>query len=317
MSQKSSEARPQISVIVPVYNEALSLEELVEWISSSLNDRYPHEVLLIDDGSSDGSWEKIRELSSRYKEVRGIRFQRNYGKSTALQVGFEEAKGDFVATMDADLQDDPREIPSMIDRLNEGYDLVSGWKKNRKDPLNKTLPSRFFNWFTSKATGIRLNDFNCGLKVYRRDVVKRLDLYGELHRFIPLLAKWEGYGRIGEKAVQHHPRKHGETKFGVSRFMHGFLDLVSLLFVNNYLRRPMHFFGTIGVLLLVAGGGINVYLAIIKFFYGASISGRPLLMLGILLMVLGVQIFSIGFLGELINKQQASGRKPNIRERAG
>lgn len=315
MSDKNLENLPDVSVVIPLYNEAPSLIELTEWILDELTDSFNIEIIFVDDGSTDDSWEVVKNLSYRFEEVQGTRLQRNYGKSTALQVGFEQARGEYVATLDADLQDDPAEIPEMIAMMGEDYDLISGWKKERKDPLSKTIPSKFFNWITSLTSGIELNDFNCGLKVYRKRVVKRLDLYGELHRFIPLLAKWEGYNRIGEKAVKHHPRKHGNTKFGLSRFMHGFLDLVSLLFINNYLQRPMHFFGSMGVLLLLAGGGINTYLAAIKIFYGASISGRPLLMLGILFMVLGVQLFSIGFLGELINKQQESTRRPNIEER--
>jgi glycosyltransferase involved in cell wall biosynthesis len=284
-------------------------------VHEALDDKYNFELIFVDDGSSDGSWEEIEKVSCEKEFVRGVRLQRNYGKSSALQVGFEKAKGSYIATMDADLQDDPSEIPEMLQQLKDGnLHLVSGWKKTRHDPISKTIPSRFFNWVTSLVTGIKLNDFNCGLKVYRRDVIKNIYLYGELHRYIPFLTKLEGYNRIGEKVVEHHPRKHGKTKFGISRFMHGFLDLLTLLFVNRYLQRPMHFFGTLGFLFLVAGALINLYLTIDKIFYGANLGDRPLLLLGVMLMVLGAQIFSIGFLGELIQKGNEKKQKPNIKD---
>lgn len=309
-----TDTEPEISVVIPLLNEEESLEELSQKIDEALSGEYHIEVLFVDDGSTDQSWDVIRELVKEKSHVKGIRLQRNYGKSTALQTGFEQAAGTFIVTMDADLQDDPFEIPDMVNQLKQGKDLVSGWKKKRHDPWNKTLPSKFFNWVTSKVTGIELHDFNCGLKAYKREVVESLSLYGELHRYIPLLAKWEGYDRIGEQVVRHHPRKYGETKFGLSRFMHGFLDLITLVFVNNYLQRPMHFFGTLGFLFLVVGGLINLYLTIMKLFFGESLSGRPLLLLGVMLMVLGAQIFSIGFLGELINKARGRPQKPNIKE---
>lgn len=309
-----TDTEPEISVVIPLLNEEESLEELSQKIDEALSEEYHIEVLFVDDGSTDQSWDVISELVKEKSHVKGIRLQRNYGKSTALQTGFEQAAGTFIITMDADLQDDPFEIPDMVNQLKQGKDLVSGWKKKRHDPWNKTLPSKFFNWVTSKVTGIDLHDFNCGLKAYKREVVESLSLYGELHRYIPLLAKWEGYDRIGEQVVRHHPRKYGETKFGLSRFMHGFLDLITLVFVNNYLQRPMHFFGTLGFLFLVIGGLINLYLTIMKLFFGESLSGRPLLLLGVMLMVLGAQIFSIGFLGELINKARGRPQKPNIKE---
>lgn len=309
-----TDTEPEISVVIPLLNEEESLEELSQKIDEALSEEYHIEVLFVDDGSTDQSWDVISELVKEKSHVKGIRLQRNYGKSTALQTGFEQAAGTFIITMDADLQDDPFEIPDMVNQLKQGKDLVSGWKKKRHDPWNKTLPSKFFNWVTSKVTGIELHDFNCGLKAYKREVVESLSLYGELHRYIPLLAKWEGYDRIGEQVVRHHPRKYGETKFGLSRFMHGFLDLITLVFVNNYLQRPMHFFGTLGFLFLVIGGLINLYLTIMKLFFGESLSGRPLLLLGVMLMVLGAQIFSIGFLGELINKARGRPQKPNIKE---
>ncbi|NGP75959.1 glycosyltransferase family 2 protein [Balneolaceae bacterium YR4-1] len=304
-----------LSVVVPLLNEEHSLAKLAEKVEEALSESFRFELIFVDDGSTDHSWKEIEQLSQKCNWVHGIRFLRNYGKSTALQAGFERSRGRYVATMDADLQDDPFEIPEMIRMIKEeGYHLVSGWKKERHDPLSKTIPSRFFNKVTSWVTGIKLNDFNCGIKAYKREVIENIHLYGELHRYIPLLAKWEGYDKIGEKVVKHHSRKFGKTKFGLSRFMHGFLDLVSLVFVNNYLQRPMHFFGTIGVLLLVVGGIINLYLAIDKIVYGAILGDRPLLLLGVMLMVLGAQIFSIGFLGELFFKNRREHRDPNIKE---
>lgn len=311
---KSEHQEIELSVVVPLLNEEQSLELLTEKVQESLADAYRFELIFVDDGSTDGSWQQIRKLSERYSWVNGVRFLRNYGKSSALQAGFERSRGRYVVTMDGDLQDDPNEIPEMLKMLKDGHDLISGWKKERHDPISKTIPSRFFNKVTSWVTGIKLNDFNCGLKAYRREVVESIHLYGELHRYIPLLAKWEGYNRIGEKVVKHHPRKYGKTKFGLSRFMHGFLDLITLVFVNRYLQRPMHFFGTIGFLLLVIGGIINSYLAIEKIFYGAVLGDRPLLLLGVMLMVLGAQIFSIGFLGELFFRSHNDLKKPNIKE---
>lgn len=304
----------ELSVVVPLLNEEQSINKLAQKVQESLSDDYRFELIFVDDGSTDQSWQQIKNLSGRHSWVKGIRFLRNYGKSTALQAGFDYCRGKFVATMDADLQDDPFEIPEMVEMLKQGYHLVSGWKKERHDPVSKTIPSRFFNKITSWVTGIKLNDFNCGLKVYRREVLQSIQLYGELHRYIPALAKWEGYDKIGEKVVKHHPRKFGKTKFGLSRFMHGFLDLVSLMFVNNYLQRPMHFFGSVGFLFLVLGACINLYLAIDKLFYGAILGNRPLLLLGVMLMVLGAQIFSIGFLGELFFKNHNDYKKPNIKE---
>lgn len=304
----------ELSVVVPLFEESKSLPELVEQIAESLRE-FTFELILVDDGSKDDSWDVIKELRSAYPWVKGVSLQRNYGKSTALQAGFDVARGRYVATLDADLQDDPSEIPSMIDMLKSGHDLVSGWKKQRKDPVSKTIPSRFFNTVTRWVTGINLHDFNCGLKVYRREVIENIHLYGELHRYVPLLAQWEGYDRIAEKVVQHHPRKYGQTKFGLSRFMHGFLDLLTIMFVHNYMSRPMHFFGSLGVLSLIVGGVINFYLSYMKVIYDEPLANRPLLFLGIMLVVIGVQFFSIGFLGDMINKSQVQRRKPNIRDR--
>jgi glycosyltransferase involved in cell wall biosynthesis len=311
----SDTAYPQISVIVPVLNEEESIEELSHQIISALSEAYTFEIIFVDDGSDDGSWQIVETLSKKENNIKAIRFLRNYGKSTALQAGFKEADGRCIATIDADLQDDPAEIPEMIEMLGDGYDLVSGWKKERHDPLSKTLPSLFFNKVTARLTGIDLNDFNCGLKVYKREVIEHIQLYGERHRYIPLLAKWQGYDRIGEKAVNHRPRKYGTTKFGFSRFMHGFLDLITLIFVSKYQQRPMHFFGSIGFIFLLVGGLVNSYLAIDKIFFGANLGDRPLLLLAVMLMVLGAQFFSIGFLGELFYKHRSHSSNPNIQDK--
>ena len=312
--EHSNTTSVELSVVVPLLNEDESIEELAEKVCEALED-YDYEIIFVDDGSTDASWQEIKNVSQGDANIFGIQLQRNYGKSSALQAGFEKCRGQYIATMDADLQDDPFEIPQMLQQLKEqDLHLVSGWKKKRHDPISKTVPSRFFNRVTSMVTGIDLNDFNCGLKVYRRDVVDHIYLYGELHRYIPFLAKLEGFDRIGEKVVKHHPRKYGETKFGISRFMHGFLDLLSLLFVNRYLQRPMHFFGTLGFLFLVVGGIINVYLSVEKIFFDQPLGDRPLLLLGVMLMVLGAQVFSIGFLGELIQKRNEKQQKPNIKE---
>lgn len=303
-----------VSIVIPVFNEEESLPELEKAIAKALNNNFSYEIIFVDDGSSDGSWAQIKSLSESKEFIRGISFTHNYGKSVALQAGFEVVNGEFVVTMDSDLQDDPNEVPEMIEILKSGYDLVSGWKKERHDPISKTIPSKFFNFITRKVAGIELHDFNCGLKAYRAEVIENIYLYGELHRYIPMLAKREGYSRITEKVVKHHARKYGKTKFGLSRFMNGFLDLVTITFVQKYLQRPMHFFGTVGVLLLLAGGFINLYMVYLKYFMNQGIGDRPLLFLGILLMVVGVQFFSTGLIGELINKNNVEDQKPRIRE---
>lgn len=292
--------RPDISVLVPVYNEVESLGELVHEIESACAaGSYSYEILFVDDGSSDGSWEEIERLRANDLRVRGIRFQRNYGKSAAIAVGFQEVRGRYVVTMDADLQDDPAEIPGLIAYLEDGYDLVSGWKKERKDPFIKTVTSRFFNLTTRVVSGIPLHDFNCGLKAYQRTVVRRLKVYGEMHRYLPVLAKWEGFSKIAEHPVNHRARKYGYTKFGLERFIRGFLDLISVFFLTRFAVRPMHFFGTLGTLSFVGGFAINLYLTI-EWLGGRPIGRRPLLFLGMLLIILGVQLFSTGLLGEMI-----------------
>ncbi len=313
MSNTSAE-KPQLSIVIPLLNERESLYELYNSVDMALGHLYKFEIIFVDDGSNDGSWEIIRKLASEHSDVRGLKFRRNYGKSSALQKGFEQVRGDYIVTMDADLQDDPAEIPDMIAMLQNDYDLISGWKKKRHDPISKTIPSKLFNIGTSWVTGIRLHDFNCGLKAYRRDVIDSIYLYGEMHRYVPLLANWEGFGRIGEKVVNHHPRKYGHTKFGVSRGMKGFLDLMSLMFINKFVQRPMHFFGSIGSVSLLIGGGITLYLTLMRLFFHEYLTNRPLFLFGIMLLLLGVQFFSIGFLGELIIKHKAEEKKINIKD---
>jgi glycosyltransferase involved in cell wall biosynthesis len=304
-----------ISIVVPLLNEEDSLRELYERIVAHIPGGFVYEIWFIDDGSTDGSWGVISQLAASDTNVHGMRFRRNYGKSAALQMGFDKARGEFIVTMDADLQDDPAEIPGLIARLEDGLDLVSGWKKVRYDPITKTIPSRFFNAVTRWVSGIPLHDFNCGLKAYRRDVVKDVNVYGEMHRYVPLLAHWQGYRRIGEQVVAHHPRKHGKTKFGLSRFINGFLDLVSIVFINKYLQRPMHFFGGLGTLFFIVGALITTYLVAMRVFFNEYLSGRPLFILAIFMVVLGVQLFSTGLLAEMMTRNRSRGNDVNVRER--
>lgn len=305
----------ELSVVIPLYNEELSLRELFDNLRRGLNftgGRY--ELIFVDDGSTDGSARVLRELRGRDNRVKVIRFRRNYGKSAALAVGFQHAKYEHVATLDADLQDDPHEIPRLIDELKKGYDLISGWKRKRFDPISKTIPSRFFNFVTSVLTGVRIHDFNCGLKVYRKEVVKEITLYGELHRYIPVLAHWRGF-RIGELAIQHHPRKYGKTKFGIGRFWKGFLDLLTVLFTTRYFRRPLHLFGLWGLFFALVGLVITVWLVVEWFMGLTALANRPLLLAGIMLIIVGIQFTSIGLLGELISKiGKASAEEYSIRE---
>jgi glycosyltransferase involved in cell wall biosynthesis len=292
--------RPDVSLVIPLLDEAESLPELADRIRAALDGAgRSFEVWMVDDGSTDSSWDVIRALHRADPRFAGVRFRKNYGKSAALAIGFKHARGRYVVTLDADLQDDPAEIPEMVRRLEAGADLVSGWKQTRHDPLSKTIPSRFFNGVTRLVSGIPLHDFNCGLKAYRADVVKHVRVYGELHRYIPLLAKWEGYDRIEEQVVQHHKRKHGRTKFGLERFIRGFLDLITVVFVTRFGRRPMHFFGGLGTLSFLGGFAISLYLSV-GWFLGTPIGNRPLFFLGIMLVILGVQLFLAGFLGEMI-----------------
>ncbi len=309
-----------ISIIVPVYNEEESLNELTNWIEKvCVAHNFLFEVIFIDDGSTDTSWQVISDLSKEYITVKGIKFRRNYGKAAALNVGFEKAKGDVVITMDADLQDSPDEIPELYRMIKEEkYQLVSGWKKKRNDPLNKRLPSKLFNLFTQKISGIKLHDFNCGLKAYDKNVVKSIEVYGEMHRYIPVIAKWNGFKRIGEKVVTHYPRKFGVTKFGMERYMKGYLDLISITFVSKFGKRPMHLFGALGTLLFMIGFVIAVYLAYAKIFMEAyRMTDRPLFYLGLLAMIIGSQLFVTGFLAEMIARNNPNRNHYNIEGKLG
>jgi len=314
-SKSSSHPKtPFVSIVVPLYNEEESLRELTYQIVGVVKEMgNPYEIIFIDDGSSDRSFEVLKELHKENSRVKVIQFRRNFGKSAALSVGFKEASGEFIISMDADLQDDPKEIPDLIAALGDHYDLVSGWKKKRFDPLSKTLPSRFFNFVTGKMTGIPIHDFNCGLKAYRNVVVKSLSVHGELHRFIPVLALWAGY-RVTERVVQHHPRKFGKTKYGISRFFNGFLDLLTVLFTTRYLRRPLHLFGVWGIISFVIGAAIDLYLIVERILGLTSLSDRPLFLVGFLLIIIGVQFVSIGLLGEMITRQERDEEVYSIRE---
>jgi glycosyltransferase involved in cell wall biosynthesis len=298
-----------ISIVVPLLNEEESLPELCAWIEKmAFENNYTYEIILIDDGSVDDSWKVIQLLSEKNPQIKGIKFQRNYGKSAALNEGFKVATGDVVITMDADLQDSPDEIPGLRKMIIEDkFDLVSGWKKKRHDPIGKTLPSKFFNWVTQWATGIKLHDFNCGLKAYKLKVVKNIEVYGEMHRYIPVIAKWTGFKKIGEKVVEHRARKYGTSKFGVERFIKGFLDLASILFVGRFGKRPMHFFGSWGTLSFIFGFIVFVYLTLSKFFFDKTgLTQRPLFFFAILAMIIGTQLFLTGFLAELITRNSNS-----------
>ncbi len=322
-----------LSIIIPLYNEAESLPELKAWIDRSLQG-FTYELIFVDDGSTDGSWEEISRLASLARndkddarndagEVRGIRFRRNYGKSAALYEGFAAAKGDIVITMDADLQDSPEEIPEMVRMIREeGYDLVSGWKQHRKDnALTKNLPSKLYNWTARKVTGIKLHDMNCGLKAYRQEVVKNIEVYGEMHRYIPYLAKNAGFGKIGEKPVHHQKRKYGVSKFGLDRFVHGFLDLMSLWFLSRFGGKPMHFFGTSGILMFLVGFVMTIWIIVAKLVHQAqglkfrAVTDQPLFYLALLAVVLGVMLFLAGFLGEMIARSAPERNRYQVKER--
>ena len=308
---------PDISVVVPLYNEEQSLPELTAWIDRVARDHgLSYEIIFVDDGSSDGSWVVIGQLRQQFPAVRAIGFARNYGKSAALFCGFEAAQGEVVFTMDADLQDSPDEIPAMRRMiLDEGYDLVSGWTSKRFDPVGTRWPSKFFNWTARVASGIRLHDFNCGLKAYRRKVVKSIEVYGEMHRFIPILARKAGFRRIGEKVVEHRPRKYGQSKFGLERMLKGYLDLITVLFMSHFGRSPMYFFGGLGTLMFLFGGGTTVWVIAAKLWKQAHglplrpVADQPLFYLAMLAVVLGVQLFLAGFLGELINRGSSDRNK--------
>jgi glycosyltransferase involved in cell wall biosynthesis len=297
-----------VSIVIPLLDEDESLKELHAWILKVFaNWNKSFEIVFIDDGSQDNSWKVIKELQQSHTNIKGIKFARNYGKSAALNEGFKITEGDVVITMDADLQDSPEEIPELYNMImNEGYHIVSGWKKKRFDPLSKTIPTKIYNGVTGWITKVKLHDMNCGLKAYKGEVVKSIEVYGEMHRYIPVIAKWAGYNKIGEKVVQHQARKYGRTKFGLSRFVYGFLDLFSIMFMGKFGKRPMHFFGAIGTLLSFVGFVILFYLSINKIIFSTyQIASRPLFYLGILCIIIGVQLFIAGFLAELITRNSA------------
>lgn len=293
----------ELSVVIPLLNEAESLPELEAWLRRVLEseNKFDYEIIFIDDGSTDASWKIIEGLRANNPRVRGIKFRRNYGKSAALYEGFAAAQGRVVFTMDADLQDSPDELPALYKMITEeGYDLVSGYKEKRHDPLSKTLPTKLFNAATRYMSGIQLRDFNCGLKAYHSDVIKNIEVYGEMHRYIPVIAKWAGFVKIGEKVVEHRPRKYGVTKFGLERFVNGFLDLLSITFVGKFGKRPMHLFGTIGTLSFLLGFGLLFYLSMAKIFYKEyGITERPMFYFGMLMLIVGTQLFMTGFLAEM------------------
>jgi glycosyltransferase involved in cell wall biosynthesis len=316
-----------ISVIIPLLNEAESLPELCAWIERVMNENnFSYEIVMVDDGSTDDSWKIIEELKAKNPAVKGIRFRRNYGKSAALNVGFEACQGDVVITMDADLQDSPDEIPELYHMItDEGYDLVSGWKKKRYDSkLAKNIPSKFFNWTTRRMSGIYLHDFNCGLKAYRNEVVKSIEVYGEMHRYIPVIAKWAGFTKIGEKVVHHQKRKYGVTKFGWDRFVNGFLDLLTISFVSKFGKKPMHFFGVGGTLSFLTGFVIAIWLIVAKLVnlhrgveHFRQVTEQPLFYIALLAMVFGLMLFLAGFLGELIARSAGDRNKYQIATRIG
>jgi glycosyltransferase involved in cell wall biosynthesis len=310
-----------LSVIIPLFNEDESLPELAAWIERVVNaNGYSYEVIMIDDGSTDNSWNVIESLRAQNPNIRGIKFQRNYGKSAALNEGFKAAQGDVIITMDADMQDSPDEIPELRKMIiEEGYDLVSGWKKKRYDnTLTKNIPSKLFNAAARKSSGIKLHDFNCGLKAYRKKVVKSIEVYGEMHRYIPILAKWAGFRKIGEKVVEHRARKFGVTKFGWERFVNGFLDLFSIMFVGKFGKRPMHFFGLWGSIVFFLGLVIWTYLFVAKFaFLKYNMTDRPIFYVGVISLVIGTQLFLAGFLGELISRNSAERNSYLIEEKIG
>jgi len=313
----------QISLIIPLLNEEESLPELQAWIDRVMQaNQFTYETLFVDDGSTDNSWEVIKSLQEKYSTVQGIKFRRNYGKSAALNQGFLECNGDVVITMDADLQDSPDEIPELYRMITEDdFDLVSGWKQKRFDPITKTLPTKLFNAVTRKMSGIELNDFNCGLKVYKKKVVKSIEVYGEMHRYVPVIAKWSGFKNIGEKVVQHQARKYGTTKFGLSRFINGFLDLVSIFFIGKFGKRPMHFFGAIGTILFALGFCSALFIGLMKIIRlnqgnpTTLVTDNPFFYISLTSIVLGTMLFLAGFLGELIARNSGDRNKYHVEER--
>ncbi len=300
----------KISIVIPLFNEEESISELAQWIDKVLKkNNLSYEIIFVDDGSNDSSWSVIKNIKNDNPNVYGIKFRRNYGKSAALNVGFSKASGDVVITMDADLQDSPDEIPELYNLItNDNYDLVSGWKKKRYDPITKTIPTKLFNWAARKASGINLNDFNCGLKAYNKNVVKSIEVYGEMHRYIPILAKWAGFKNIGEKVVEHQSRKYGVTKFGFERFINGFLDLLTVTFISRFGKKPMHIFGTLGTLMFILGLTLFLYIGGTKLYYiynslpAKNIADQSAFFIALTTMVIGVQLFLSGFIAELVSR---------------
>ncbi|MFI5171094.1 MAG: glycosyltransferase family 2 protein [Chitinophagales bacterium] len=315
----------QLSLIIPVLNEEESLPELTQWIERIMQEnKFSYEIIFVDDGSKDNSWKIINDLNKINSAVKGIKFRRNYGKSAALNEGFELAQGDVVITMDADMQDSPDEIPGLYKMVvDNDFDLVSGWKKTRHDPVSKTIPSKFFNRTTSLITGIKLHDFNCGLKAYKKAVVKSIEVYGEMHRYIPLIARTEGFNKIGEKVVEHRARKYGKSKFGWERFMKGFLDLISIMFVSKFGKKPMHLFGTMGFLSFLVGGIITIWLItdkLIKMNSGEKfrqVTDQPLFYIALVAIIVGVQLFVAGFIGELVTRNSPVRNSYQVDKRVG
>ena len=313
-----------LSIVIPLLNEAESLPELTSWIDKVMTENnYSYEICFIDDGSTDNSWEIIKALCSKNPNVKGISFHRNYGKSAALFIGFQKACGDIVITMDADLQDNPEEIPEMVNMIrNEGYDLVSGWKKVRHDPvLSKNLPSKFYNWTVRRMTGIKLHDMNCGLKAYRKQVIKSIEVYGDMHRFIPVLAKWAGFKKIGEKVVKHQERKYGVTKFGLERFIRGPLDLISVMFISRFGKRPMHFFGVFGSLMFIVGFFAALWVGVQKLYaiqhgiHARLVTENPYFYIALTAMILGSQFFLAGFIADMVSRNSADRNQYQIAEK--
>ncbi len=311
-----------VSIVIPLYNEEKSLTELVEWIRRvGKENKLSYEIIMIDDGSSDRSWQIVSDLADKFKELKAIKFRRNYGKSAALHIGFQAAKGEVVVTMDADLQDSPEEIPGLYKMvMEEGFDLVSGWKKKRHDPISKTIPSKFYNFTARKVTGIKLHDFNCGLKAYKKSVVKAIEVYGEMHRYIPVIASRAGFSKIGEKVVDHHERKYGVTKFGMERYINGFLDLLTISFISRFGKRPMHMFGTLGTLMFFVGFISAGWLGAQKLFFlhkgvkAILITQSPYFYLSLTAMILGSILFVGGFIGELISRSSSDRNQYHVEE---
>ena len=309
-----------ISIVIPLFNEEDSLKELCLWIEDVMNkNKFSYEIILIDDGSDDTSWKEIERLNSKNPNIKGVKFRRNYGKSAALNIGFLKAKGDVVITMDADLQDSPDEVPKLYEKVyKKGFDLVSGWKKERYDPISKTVPTKLFNWAARKASGVYLHDFNCGLKAYNKNVIKNIEVYGEMHRYIPMIAKWSGFSNITEQVVKHQKRKYGTTKFGIERFLNGFLDLLTISFISRFGKKPMHFFGVLGTLMFFLGFLLFSFIVGSKLFFlindlpAKNIADMSVFYIALTSMIIGVQLFLAGFIAEMISRNSHDSKSYQI-----